>query len=1018
MNRNEQKELVSRAQAGDRSAFEALYNENMERVYAFAKRNLGSDDAARDVTAETFASALEHIGELRSGESFIGWLYSIAYSKCADRLRENSRTEYFETDSELEKAMQDQALNEPIMLPDDYAVNAETKRLLGEIIDSLSPDQRSAVILYYYDELSIPEVAKALGTNENNTRQKLHKARGRIRKQVEKLIGKGAVFAAVPLGAVLNNTADASYARAAVSGAARVKSVGLGVKIAAIGAAATVAVGVPLGLRSLGDYRPETKTVCFGRGGNYVCPQGIVSSQSSIIRFTDFENGETIPLCSKPDCKHYDESCNAYYNEPVFEVVYNGSLYVLDNGKELNKSTLYKAENDGSSRKAIAELECDGSLTEAYVIDSGKLFCFTSNTDSITNDMSFCPTIIDFDSGEIKRGEATQNSSRRLLYANSTYMYYSKLKTKFDMNSYLLEGREEELDALINDPKMLDYSLYRFDGDKTELIDGFDSSNQAIYFDDNNSIVYDVSDNSYRLADTNGEAIKELIVSPNSAALYMYNTVAFIDSSNKVQYYDIEKQELIGTDASEIPMYIYGSKVVFSAESFALISDWAEVRTENEQKYEGLVLDDEYFREHWPDKALLHIYSDISVCDAVNAAFNDRLVELGKNYVVDFEQARECDTSEEYISALTKKIRSGEPIDIFCTGSLAEGESSEPYSLCIKNGLCEPFAGHITLESEFYKAYSETMWKCVTHGKGIYGYSGRKNLSAGLAFDADVKEPHQSEIEKLSDIKDLLIKISGEKPGMLLNNTIAEYIKNQNGILIGGCIPVRLNNEKKEAFNPYTTDFFKDFVQLLYEGNDEGFVGNDLFAPIRVSTRLPKMTDEIPSQITVKGMEDYAGDIETDVWCVSACSEYKDYCFDLFTELSRDESLNNLLYYGIKNVSYEVSGSIVVIKDNDKVFGSQNTIGNELLLIENKSKAKLYQRYNDSLPTITLNGIELKRYEDSFAEYREIIAKYSTLLDGDVDYSSKLKKLISELDSAGYEITIQELNTMFEQDRR
>ena len=262
MNRNEQKELVSRAQAGDRSAFEALYNENMERVYAFAKRNLGSDDAARDVAAETFASALEHIGELRSGESFIGWLYSIAYSKCADRLRENSRTEHFETDSELEKAVQDQALNEPIMLPDDYAVNAETKRLLGEIIDSLSPDQRSAVILYYYDELSIPEVAKALGTNENNTRQKLHKARGRIRKQVEKLIGKGAMFAAVPLGAVLNNTADASYARAAVSGAARVKRVGLGIKITAIGAAATVAVGVPIALHNTGggDYRPEDLT--------------------------------------------------------------------------------------------------------------------------------------------------------------------------------------------------------------------------------------------------------------------------------------------------------------------------------------------------------------------------------------------------------------------------------------------------------------------------------------------------------------------------------------------------------------------------------------------------------------------------------------------------------------------------------------------------------------------------------------------------------------------------------------
>ena len=263
MNKSEISTLARRAQAGDRSAFETLYNEFFDKVYFFAKRNVGSEDAAREITSETFASALEHIGELRSGESFVGWLYSIAYSKCAAHIREEARTEHFSSDEDMEQTLADASLNEPLMLPEDYAVNRDTKEKLKAVIDSLPSELRSAVILYYYDDMSVAEVAKALGTKENNAKQKLHKARTVIRKKIEKLFGSGAMFAAVPLGAVLNNTADASYACAAASGAAKVAGSSLAMKFIGIGAAVTVAVGVPIGLsrlnnkNNMGDYRPE-----------------------------------------------------------------------------------------------------------------------------------------------------------------------------------------------------------------------------------------------------------------------------------------------------------------------------------------------------------------------------------------------------------------------------------------------------------------------------------------------------------------------------------------------------------------------------------------------------------------------------------------------------------------------------------------------------------------------------------------------------------------------------------------
>ncbi|WP_198021598.1 sigma-70 family RNA polymerase sigma factor [Ruminococcus sp. NK3A76] len=190
---------------GDKAAFEKLYQEFHEKVYFFIIRIVDSPDTAEDLTSETFTTAFEHISQLKSGESFVGWLYSIAYSKCAKHLKELSRNI---SNDELEYLLEAGRLNEPILLPDDYTENEETKEQLKSIIDSLSPDMRAAVIMYYYDEMTIPEVAEALETNENNVSQKLYKARKRIKEKVEKLIGKDGLFAAVPMSTVLENLSD------------------------------------------------------------------------------------------------------------------------------------------------------------------------------------------------------------------------------------------------------------------------------------------------------------------------------------------------------------------------------------------------------------------------------------------------------------------------------------------------------------------------------------------------------------------------------------------------------------------------------------------------------------------------------------------------------------------------------------------------------------------------------------------------------------------------------------------
>lgn len=221
MEKNEITALVQRSQSGDKDAFLALYKEFHGKVSFFVRRLTNNSDAAADLTSETFAAAMERINELHSGESFSGWLYSIAYNKCMQYINEKKRSVTLSSEAELEELIESAALNEPLLLPDDYAINAETRVQLQSIIDSLSPDQRSAVIMYYYDEMSVSEVAEAMGTNENNVSQKLHRARKKIRTQIEKLISKGAMFGAVPMRVLLGDI-GASGAGLTVVGAAAV----------------------------------------------------------------------------------------------------------------------------------------------------------------------------------------------------------------------------------------------------------------------------------------------------------------------------------------------------------------------------------------------------------------------------------------------------------------------------------------------------------------------------------------------------------------------------------------------------------------------------------------------------------------------------------------------------------------------------------------------------------------------------------------------------------------------------
>lgn len=247
--------MVRAAQSGNKKAVEALYREYRDRIRFFVLKNIPSKDAAPDIVSDTFLTAIEKLPELRCPEAFVSWLYSIAYSKCLQYLDSEAGLARFDSSEELESSIENALLNEPVKLPADYLENEETTAQLREAIDSLKPDMRSAVIMYYFEEMNAAEVGQALGLNENAAKQKLFQARKKLSSKLKKLARENVTLCAVPLGAVFNavfTSGNAAKTAAVLKGGAVARA-------AAIGIAAAVSVGVPAALRSLegrGDQRP------------------------------------------------------------------------------------------------------------------------------------------------------------------------------------------------------------------------------------------------------------------------------------------------------------------------------------------------------------------------------------------------------------------------------------------------------------------------------------------------------------------------------------------------------------------------------------------------------------------------------------------------------------------------------------------------------------------------------------------------------------------------------------------
>lgn len=180
MDNNQWQKLVTNAMNGDKDAFETLYKETERSVYFLCLKLLGDEHNAKDVTQDTYMTALEKLSALDDGANFPKWINGIAVNKCKMHFRSTASASLEE---QLEQG--DEFTDDSRFIPDEYVSDSEKRRIIMNIIDTaLSDVQRQTVILYYYNGFSVSEIAKLMECPEGTVTYRLSAARAKIKEKI------------------------------------------------------------------------------------------------------------------------------------------------------------------------------------------------------------------------------------------------------------------------------------------------------------------------------------------------------------------------------------------------------------------------------------------------------------------------------------------------------------------------------------------------------------------------------------------------------------------------------------------------------------------------------------------------------------------------------------------------------------------------------------------------------------------------------------------------------------------
>ena len=354
--------FVEKATRGDRDAIyslcQAIARSVLFRISCRLKNQMDAEDAAQEVLIRVCSK----IGEVKDAKAFGGWLNSIIINETNRYVTKNAKhTAVMDIDDYLEVAVDDA----DEFLPDDFAIKEEDSKALMEIVNQLPTRQWEAIMLHYYEEMTVTETAAAMGVTKQSVARHLVLAREKIKNSIQiqsKKLGKMYSFTFLPLGGLLTQVFRQESAQIAPVGEAWMTNI-----INQAGVTATAAGGIA-GL--IGTVAKVTATIVAATAigaGLWVTYEPSETVSYTIERPVSIEATGTVQFSGgEPGYEYINPTDVAVQTDSIY-----GDLTIYDwRITKVNGTGVIYSGKGGDASAALAELSWRGEAGEYLLIFS------------------------------------------------------------------------------------------------------------------------------------------------------------------------------------------------------------------------------------------------------------------------------------------------------------------------------------------------------------------------------------------------------------------------------------------------------------------------------------------------------------------------------------------------------------------------------------------------------------------------------------------------------------------------
>lgn len=177
-------EAVEKAKQGDQKAKEVLYTETCQSVYFLARNMVKSDEDAMDIVHDSYICVFQKLDNIKNAAGFKSYLRTTIVNRCKNYLRKKKPLYLSDMTEDGEEFELEDVDGE---IPDELLENKDVIECVRRVVESLPEEQRMCVILRYYDEMSLQEIADTLEVSLGTVKSRLSRANKKMRDEIERL---------------------------------------------------------------------------------------------------------------------------------------------------------------------------------------------------------------------------------------------------------------------------------------------------------------------------------------------------------------------------------------------------------------------------------------------------------------------------------------------------------------------------------------------------------------------------------------------------------------------------------------------------------------------------------------------------------------------------------------------------------------------------------------------------------------------------------------------------------------